>query len=100
MPMIGSNPGIGSGSQLEIGALRAVSSADLHPILAPRVAVPAAPVAAGIVTSTSLNAGPTPVDRERVATIKKAITTHSYPLIPARIGDAMIAAGMILRMPK
>lgn len=31
-------------------------------------------------------------DAERVAEIRKAIKEHRYPLVPARIADAMIAA--------
>jgi len=38
-----------------------------------------------------------PVDRERVAEIRKAVEQGRYPLVPARIADAMIAAGYLLR---
>lgn len=37
------------------------------------------------------------VDTERVAEIRKAVESGSYPLLPARVADAMIAAGMFLR---
>ena len=33
-----------------------------------------------------------PVDAERVAEIRKALQDGSYPLVPTRIADAMIAA--------
>jgi negative regulator of flagellin synthesis FlgM len=38
-----------------------------------------------------------PVDAERVAEIRKAIEDGRYPVIPTRISDAMIAAGLLLR---
>lgn len=98
MSIIGSSPGIRVASASEISALRAVGSSDsgATPMPTSSVAVPASPV----MTSTVLNAGGVPVDQTRVATIKKAIETNSYPISPARIGDAMIAAGMLLRMAK
>jgi len=39
-----------------------------------------------------------PVDSERVAQIRKAIEEDRYPVVPARIADAMIAAGLLLRI--
>ena len=54
-----------------------------------------------VVASSALTAGASaPLDHERVATIRRAIATNSYPVIPTKIGDAMIAAGILLRMPK
>ena len=51
--------------------------------------------------STALNAGLTPpVDAERVALIRSAIAHGTYPVLPAKIADAMIAAGLLLRTPK
>jgi negative regulator of flagellin synthesis FlgM len=41
--------------------------------------------------------GEPPVDADRVATIRKAIESGSYPVIPMRVADAMIAAGLLLR---
>jgi len=38
-----------------------------------------------------------PVDSDRVAQIRKAIEQGHYPVLPARLADAMIAAGMLLR---
>ena len=32
--------------------------------------------------------------------IRHAIETGKYPVIPAKIADAMIAAGMLLRSPQ
>ena len=39
-----------------------------------------------------------PVDADRVATIRKAIEDGSYPVLPVRVADAMIAAGLLLRV--
>jgi negative regulator of flagellin synthesis FlgM len=44
-------------------------------------------------------AGPAaPVDADRVAEIRKAIEDGRYPVLPTRIADAMIAAGLLLRI--
>ncbi|MFX8964967.1 flagellar biosynthesis anti-sigma factor FlgM, partial [Acinetobacter baumannii] len=48
-------------------------------------------------TSDAVKAGDAPVDPERVATIRKAIDEGKYPVIPVKIADAMIAAGILLR---
>lgn len=50
-----------------------------------------------VVKSDALDPGSAPVDAERVAVIRKAVEQGTYPLVPARIADAMIAAGMLLR---
>lgn len=44
------------------------------------------------------NAGSAPIDRERVAEIRKAIEEDRYPVIPMRVADAMIAAGLLLKV--
>jgi len=53
-----------------------------------------------LATSDALEPGQAPVDAERVSQIRKAVENGSYPLVPARIADAMIAAGMFLRSSK
>lgn len=54
--------------------------------------------AAQVERSAALDAGQkAPVDAERVKEIRHAIETGSYPVLPTRIADAMIAAGMLLR---
>lgn len=53
-----------------------------------------------VVASEALDAGPVPVDSERVVQIRKAVETGTYPLVPAKVADAIIAAGMLLRSPK
>lgn len=52
------------------------------------------------VSSRVLAGAEAPVDTDRVTMIRKAIENGSYPVMPARIADAMIAAGYLLRTPK
>lgn len=51
-------------------------------------------------TSDALDPGAAPIDSERVQMIRKAVETGTYPVIPTRIADAIIAAGVLLRSPK
>lgn len=59
-----------------------------------------APASTAVTTSDALDPGAAPVDTDRVSQIRKAIESGDYPLVPARIADAMIAAGMFLRTGK
>lgn len=45
-----------------------------------------------IEVGAAVSAGEPPVDSDRVAEIRKALQDGSYPLVPAKIADAMIAA--------
>ena len=56
--------------------------------------------ASAVAHRASLDPGPPPVDAERVAHIRKAIETGTYPLVPAAVADAFIAAGYMLRNPR
>jgi negative regulator of flagellin synthesis FlgM len=57
--------------------------------------------ATGSAGLSSLTAGAdAPINTDRVAEIRKAVEDGSYPLVPTRIADAMIAAGFLLRAPK
>ncbi len=47
--------------------------------------------------SRALDAGEAPMDAERIAVIRRAVQTGAYPVIPTKIADAMIAAGLLLR---
>ena len=45
------------------------------------------------ISTSASNAGPAaPIDQDRVKEIRKALETDSYPLVPAQIADALIAA--------
>jgi negative regulator of flagellin synthesis FlgM len=48
--------------------------------------------------SDALDPGQAPVDAERVEVIRKAIASGTYPVVPAKIADAIIAAGLLLRI--
>jgi len=41
-----------------------------------------------------------PIDQERVSEIRKAVEQGTYPLLPARVADELIAAGFMLRNGK
>jgi negative regulator of flagellin synthesis FlgM len=98
-------------SSFEIGASRPVGAVQLSTVqpatpnvpatdtpTAP-IATPAAQVSAAtqVQTSLTVSAGTIPVDQTRVDQIRKAVQSGTYPLVPAKIGDAMVAAGIMLR---
>ena len=39
-------------------------------------------------------------DAERVDLVRKAVESGTYPLVPAKVADAIIAAGLLLRSAK
>jgi negative regulator of flagellin synthesis FlgM len=41
-----------------------------------------------------------PIDRERVEQIRAALQDGSYPLVPTKIADAMIAAQISFELPR
>jgi len=53
-----------------------------------------------VVRSAALDPGSPPVDVDRVAMIRKAIEQGNYPVVPMKVADAMIAAGLLLRSGK
>lgn len=53
--------------------------------------------ASTVALSDVLDPGEAPVDTDRVEMIKRAVETGQYPILPAKIADAMIAAGLLLR---
>ena len=92
-------------------AARAVSAVETRPVTVrpaapkPETGTPVANATArshasansAVRRSAALDAGPPPVDFERIAQIRKAIERGHYPVVPMRVADAMIAAGMLLR---
>ncbi len=95
-------------SPFEIGASRPVGAVQVKPATTSAAAIakteaqgPAvtdASSAAQVERSSALDAGAKPpVDAERVKVIRQAIEKGTYPVVPAKIADAMIAAGMLLR---
>lgn len=61
---------------------------------------PATSAAPAVETSQALDPGEAPVDMDRVAQIRRAVESGTYPVIPTRIADAMIAASVLLRSHK
>ncbi len=53
-----------------------------------------------VVRSRELDPGQPPVDTDRVQVIRKAIEDGTYPIVPAKVADAIIAAGLLLRTGK
>ena len=56
-------------------------------------------------TSVVANAGArdpglVPIDSDRVSEIRNAVEHGTYPLLPTKVADAIIAAGMLLRSSK
>lgn len=47
-------------------------------------------------TGATLAGSSAPVDAERVKIIREAVREGRYPLVPAQVADAIIAAGMFL----
>ena len=86
-----------------ISAARPVATGERAPIEA-HTATPAprtAPAAGGVsieVSAAADSAAP-PVDSERVAQIREALRDGSYPLVPTKIVDAMIAAQVSFTLP-
>lgn len=84
--------------------VRATSAVDArkvlqNPVGGKRAAEVADPHAA-VVRGRELDPGLPPVDAERVQQIRKAIEKGTYPIVPAKVADAMIAAGLLLRSGK
>lgn len=85
-----------------IAASRAVSSSERAQIESraetPRSAG-APPAGVSVEIDANLDATNPPVDAERVAQIRAALKDGSYPLVPAKIVDAIIAAQISFSMP-
>lgn len=72
--------------------VRASVAAPDHPAL-PAAGVAASGNATGSIVTSVIGVGSKPpFDTDRVAQIRKAIEENRYPIIPAQIADAMIAA--------
>lgn len=113
MSSIGSGSGLGSGANIEVAATLQVGATDPRQstALVPNTslaqgtqststATTGSNPASAVVTDTTSAAGAIPQDSDRVAAIKKAIEHGQYPIVPTKIGDAMIAASMLWRSPQ
>jgi negative regulator of flagellin synthesis FlgM len=88
---------------IELGPTRPVSAVDARAIRIaggskPQVENAKTPApSSAAATSSALDPGEAPVDVERVALVRKAVESGTYPLVPAKVADAIIAAGLLLR---
>ena len=85
-----------------ISAPRALSASDRTQIepRSPTATSGKAPAAGiSVEISAATDAATPPVDVERVRDIREALRDGSYPLVPAKIADAMIAAQVSLSLP-
>lgn len=98
MSSIGSGPGVGQGPNVEAATARRIGAAAARPVDNSTPAAPAPRATETMVTTQALDAGTMPVDSERVAQIKKALEENRYPVLPIKIGDALIAAGLLLQV--
>jgi negative regulator of flagellin synthesis FlgM len=86
-----------------ISAPRPVASGERAPIEAraatpsPRIGTTAGGISLEV--SAAADAATPPVDAERVAQIREALRDGSYPLVPTKIVDAMIAAQVSFALP-
>ncbi len=91
-----------------IGAARALTDSDRMQVEARRTAPaptssPAASVPGGVsieVDAARVDPATPPVDPERVQQIRNALRDGSYPLVPTKIVDAMIAAQVSFAIPR
>lgn len=90
-----------------VSATRPISAIDARIVQTtgerPKVAnKPAANTASSsmVATSQALDPGAAPVNTDRVSEIRHAIETNTYPLLPTKVADAIIAAGLLLRSAK
>ena len=87
-----------------VAAPRAVTASERAQIEAraptPAPASPAAASGISLEVSAASAAAAPPVNAERVAEIRNALRDGSYPLVPAKIVDAMIAAQVSPSIPE
>ncbi len=83
-----------------VGAVRTNAAKPSAPVASAAAPVastaPASAPAAAVQTSPALDPGKPPVDENRVSVIRNAIQKGTYPLLPTKVADAMIAAGLML----
>ncbi len=92
-------PGVSPAGAIDARVVRTAAGVKDQAAATPHGAAARSPAgAATFQPSEALNPGEAPIDAERVAVIRKAIATGTYPVVPAKIADAMIAAGLLLRI--
>lgn len=53
---------------------------------------------AAVERGEALNPGEAPVNTDRVKEIRKALENGTYPILPTKVADAIIAAGLLLKV--
>lgn len=85
-----------------IGASRTLSTSDrvqIEPRAPAASRTPATAPGISVEVSAAADTTAPPVDAERVQQIRAALRDGSYPLVPAKIADAVIAAQVSLALP-
>ena len=82
--------GVGRELGRDLAGSKAASTA------APQRAAPVADQGVSVETGSRISAGSVPKDQDRVAEIRNALRDGSYPIVPAKITDALIAARLML----
>ncbi len=95
-------PPINLGSALPVGAVNAstIRNSTAGNRRSEKAASPAPSPKPAPIRSDALDPGAAPVDADRVRIVRQAVESGTYPLLPARVADAIIAAGMLLRSGK
>lgn len=87
----------------DIGPTRAVGALDKRLAREPHEQAARQPQATAPkpqVAGARVAAGEPPIDADRVTEIRKAVEQGTYPIVPTKVADAMIAAGFLLRAAK
>lgn len=82
----------GSARPAALSATRAATNTESVPSSGVRIEI-------GAALETALDTATPPVDADRVAQIRTALREGTYPLVPTRIADALIAAQVSFAMP-
>ena len=95
-------PPINLGPALPVGAVQTstMRSASGGNGRSERAASPVQSQTRAATISDALDPGVPPIDTDRVAIVRKALEAGTYPVVPARVADAIIAAGLLLRSGK
>ena len=79
-----------------VGAIRTNTAKPSTAVASADAPVASSAPAAAVQTSPALDPGKPPIDENRVSVIRNAIQKGTYPLLPTKVADAMIAAGLML----
>ena len=98
MSSIGSGASLAAGQQVDSQTVRRLAGAAPASPVSAEAQSSATNSAPALVSSTARDAGIMPVNAERVSQIKQAIPSGRYPVLPEKVSDALIAAGLLLQV--